>query len=59
MDLNTISNTSHNLYRTYTILTTKICQSSVFQLDNDFEILDRVKQLASKKNVTPAQISLA
>jgi len=27
--------------------------------DNDFEIVDRVKHLASKKNVTPSQISLA
>jgi len=27
--------------------------------DNDFEIIDRVKLLASKKNVTPSQISLA
>lgn len=28
-------------------------------LDNDFEIIDKVTELAKKKNVTPSQISLA
>jgi aryl-alcohol dehydrogenase (NADP+) len=28
-------------------------------VDNDFEIIDRVKELAAKKNVKPAQIALA